>query len=136
MRAMATHADAELVLKLYDLRREEVCRKARQFFAGWQPASDADVTSVCNDGAKQENAYFRQATSYWEMAFSIANSGAIDDELFAKNCGEGIFYALKCAHLRAKFPKSFTRVMTEAEAFISENATAQKKAEMFKARLT
>lgn len=131
---MATHADAELILKLYDLRREPVCREARKFFAGWNPTSETEIQQVTGDGKRQDNAYFRQAVTFWEMAFSIANSGAVDAELFAKNCGEGILFCLKCQHLRKKFPNSNFRAMAEAEAFIAKSPIAQQKAEMFKAR--
>lgn len=32
---MASNADAQLIIQLYDLRREAVCRQARAFFVGW-----------------------------------------------------------------------------------------------------
>ena len=131
---MATHADAEIILKLYDLRREAVCRQARAWFGGWTPTGEAEVREVVNDGKRQDNAYLRQATTYWEMAFSLANHGAVDATLFAKNCGEGIIYCLKCEWLRKKFPQAFSRTMTEAEAFIGGNAIAQKKAEVMRGR--
>src|SRR5688500_8020910 len=126
---MATHADAELILRLYDLRRETVCREARKWFSGWKPANDADVKRVHDDGTLPENAYLRQSTTYWEMAFSLANHGCVDAALFAKNCGEGILFCVKCQHLRGRFPNAFTRTMAEAEAFIAGNPIAQKKAE-------
>jgi hypothetical protein len=132
---MATIADADLILRLYDLRREEVCRKARAFFAGWKPADAAAVTAVLSGAQPQENAYVRQSTSYWEMAFSIVNSAATDQELFAKNCGEGIFFAVKCQLLGEKFGDAFTRRMPEAEAFIARNTLAGEKAAMFRKRL-
>ena len=132
---MATHADADLILKLYDLRRETVCRAARTYFSQWQPADENEVKQVLGDGKRQENAYVRQATTYWEMAFSLANTGAIDEELFAKNCGEGILFALKCQKLAKQFPGAWTRSMGEAEAFIAKSPAAQKKAEMMRARL-
>ncbi len=131
---MATHADAELILKLYDLRREAVCRNARTWFGGWKPENAAEVAQIHNDGARQENAYLRQAITYWEMAFSLANHGCIDGELFAKNCGEGILSCMKCQHLKAQFPNVFTRSMAEAEAFIAKSPIAQKKAEIMKTR--
>ncbi len=127
---MATTVDAELILKLYDLRREAVCREARKFFISWSPASAAEVQSVQNDGTRQDNAYVRQALTYWEMAFSIVNTGAIDDELFAKNCGEGLVFAVKCQHLAKKFPGAWTRSMAEAEAFMTKNPIAKQKVEM------
>lgn len=131
---MATTADAELIIKLYDLRREPVCREARKFFLGWQPTTVDEVKAILNDGARQENAYIRQATTYWEMAFSIVNTGAIDEELFAKNCGEGILMAVKCQHLAKKFPGVWTRTMAETEAFIAHHAVAKSKAEMMAKR--
>jgi len=132
---MATNADAQLILKLYDLRRESVCREARAFFAGWKPTDAAEVTAVAGGANKTNNAYLRQSTSYWEMAFSIANSGAVDEALFAKNCGEGILFAVKCQWLKDRFPKEWNRTMAEAEAFIARNAVAQQKVEMFRKRL-
>jgi hypothetical protein len=131
---MATTVDAELILKLYDLRRESVCRKAREFFAGWTPGSADEAKTVGSAFGRQDNAYVRQATTYWEMAFSIVNTGAIDEELFAKNCGEGILFAVKCQWLKQKFPDAWTRTMAEAEAFIAKNEAARKKAELFRAR--
>ena len=132
---MATAADADLILKLYDLRREAVCRQARVWFAKWKPASAEEVRAVVNGGTREDNAWMRQSTSYWEMAFSIANCGAVDATLFTKNCGEGIFFATKCQWLKQKFPDVWGRTMAEAEAFIAKNPEAQQKVEMFKARL-
>jgi len=131
---MATTSDADLILKLYDLRREAVCRKAREFFGSWMPASAEEAKLIGSGGGRQDNAYVRQATTYWEMAFSIANTGAIDEELFAKNCGEGILYAVKCQVIKAKFPDAWTRTMAEAEAFIARNASAKAKSEIMKKR--
>jgi len=131
---MATPADADIIIRLYDLRRESVCRDARKWFANWKPASAHEIGQIQGDATRNDNAYLRQATTYWEMAFSIANCGAVDAELFSKNCGEGILFAVKCAHLRSTFPEAFTRTMAEAEAFIAKHPVAQQKAEVFKKR--
>ncbi|MEK7414854.1 MAG: hypothetical protein AAB263_16180 [Planctomycetota bacterium] len=131
---MATAADADLILKLYDLRRECVCRQARSWFAKWTPTSAEEVSAVSTDGSRQDNAWLRQATSYWEMAFSLANCGAIDATLFAKNCGEGLFFNAKCQYLKKKFPDAWNRSMAEVDAFTAKNEIAQKKAEMMKGR--
>ena len=131
---MATHADADLILKLYDLRRESVCREARAFFLGWKPVDAEEVKQVADGVNRTNNAYLRQSTSYWEMAFSIANSGAIDETLFAKNCGEGIIFALKCQWLKERFPEVWNRTMPEAEAFIAKSPLAQGRVPMFKKR--
>jgi hypothetical protein len=131
---MATAADADLIIKLYDLRRESVCRKAREFFAGWTPSNANEAKTVGSAFGRQDNAYVRQATTYWEMAFSLANTGAIDPELFAKNCGEGLLFAIKCQWLKQKFPDAWTRTMGEAEAFIATSDVAKKKAEIMRTR--
>jgi hypothetical protein len=132
---MATHADADLILKLYDLRRETVCRKARAWFSQWAPASADEVKAVISGGSREDNAWMRQALSYWEMAFSIANSVEVSTELFAKNSGEGIWFAVKCQALKAKFPDAWPRTMPEAEAFLARSEVAQQKAEMFRQRV-
>lgn len=132
---MADHHDAEIILKLYDLRREDVCREARAWFAGFNPANAEEVKAVVSGANKKENAYMRQATSYWEMAFSLANTGAVDGTLFAKNCGEGVWYAMKCQGLKKKFPDVWQRTMGEAETFISNNGLAQSRSEMFAKRV-
>jgi hypothetical protein len=131
---MATTEDAQLVLQLYDLRRESVCRKAREYFAGWVPKTAEEAKNVCSIFGSQENAFIRQSTSYWEMAFSIANEGAVHGNLFAKNCGEGILFATKCQWLKAKFPDAWTRTMPEAEAFIAKNEIAKKKSTIMRTR--
>jgi hypothetical protein len=131
---MANHHDAELILKLYDLRREGVCRQARSWFAGWKPDAE-EAKAVMSNAKPQENAYLRQATSFWEMAFSIANSGAVDEDLFAKNCGEGIFFATKCQVLSERLGDAFNRRMGEAETFLAKNKIAGDKVAMFRKRI-
>ncbi len=128
---MATTADAELILKLYDLRRESVCREARAWFADWAPKTEADIKAVTSGSMKKENAYMRQATSYWEMAFSLANTGALDATLLGKNCGEGIWFMAKCRVLKQKFPEAWSRSLAEAETFVEKNPLMQNRVEMF-----
>ncbi len=131
---MATHADADIILKMYDLRREMVCRQARAFFASWMPTTAEEARLAGTGMGREDNAWVRQATTYWEMAFSLANTGAVDAELFAKNCGEGLLFMVKCQLLKTKFAGVWTRSMGEAETFVAGNATAAKKADIFRAR--
>ena len=66
--AVPTYEDAQLVLKLYELRREEKLRAAREWFTGkFFPQTAEDVTSVTGT----ENAYYRMVTTYWDMAASF-----------------------------------------------------------------
>ena len=63
---MATAQDADLIIKLYDLRRDETMRKARNFMFGeFFPTSVDDIKALfANPELAQQNAYYRQATSY------------------------------------------------------------------------
>jgi hypothetical protein len=85
---MATTQDAELILHLYDLRREPVMRQAREWFATkFNPKSYQEFKDLCPPGT-DNNRFFRMVTSYWEMACSFVTHGAVDEALFLDNCGE------------------------------------------------
>ncbi len=88
--SQATHHDAELILKLYDLRRETVMRQARDFFGKFSPSSFEELMAVVGNFDSKENAYFRQVLGYWEMAASLIVHGTINaalaqDTLFEMN---------------------------------------------------
>ena len=70
---------AELIMKLYDLRREEVMRQARNWFFTFNPESVEDVMNAVRG---EHSAYYRMVTSYWDMACSFVSHGAIDEEMF------------------------------------------------------
>ena len=82
------HHDAEILLRLYDLRREEKLRAARDWFFGEFQAESPEDLSKCYPFGTQQNAYFRMVVSYWDMAASLLNHGLINDELFFENAGE------------------------------------------------
>jgi hypothetical protein len=77
-----TTEDAQIIMKLYDLRREPEMRKARAWFAGWWPNSADEILKVVQGGGTQENAWFRQVSGYWDMAASFVLRGALNEELF------------------------------------------------------
>lgn len=82
------HHDAELLLRLYDLRREEKLRRAREWFGRNFRAQNAEeFDRVCPPGS-EENAYFRMVLSYWDMAASIVNHGLIHEQFFFESGGE------------------------------------------------
>jgi hypothetical protein len=91
MPIQATYDDANLVLRLYELRREEKLRKAREWFsANFAPTSLEDVQRIAPPGS-QENAYMRMVLSYWDMAASFVTSGVLNQELFFQSAGELLF---------------------------------------------
>ncbi len=92
----ATPTDAELILRLYDLRREEKMRKARNWYGGeFWPNSFEDVQKVFMNFEKEDNAYLRQVTSYWDMACSLVLHGSVNEDLFFDTTGEGVFVYCK-----------------------------------------
>ena len=98
MAKKATAHDAQVVMQLYDLRREAEMRKARNWFtAEFWPQSADDVLKVANAFPGQENAWMRQVGSYWDMAASLVLHGAINEELFLEPgiCGEMFFIFAK-----------------------------------------
>jgi len=86
--SQATYHDAELVLKLYDLRREPVMREARNFFAMFMPSSTDELMSTMFAFEKKENAYIRQVLSYWEMVAALIVHGTLNAELAQDTLGE------------------------------------------------
>ena len=87
----ATYDDANLLLRLYELRREEKLRLARDWFAKNFHANTAEeFLKLCPLGS-QENAYFRMVSSYWDMAASFVTNGVLHRDLFAQNCREMLF---------------------------------------------
>lgn len=100
---MSKQAEAELILKLYDLRREETIRKARDwYFREFHPQSTADVTDAL---FSERSAYLRMVITYWDMAAALVNHGAISLDLFNDANGEhfGVFSKIEpfLADLRA-----------------------------------
>jgi hypothetical protein len=78
-----THADAELILNLYDTRREAEIRKARTWWtATFWPESADDILKVMRAMGSQENAWLRQVLGYWGMASSFVSHGILNEDLF------------------------------------------------------
>jgi len=93
MSKKATAADAELILKLYDLRREAEMRKARNWWAvNFWPENADDFIKIAMDMGSQQSAWLRQVSGYWNMAASLALAGAINQELFLEPNSSGEMY--------------------------------------------
>jgi hypothetical protein len=108
----ATTAEGELVLHLYDLRREAEMRKARNWFAGeFWPQSFADIEKTMMQFDSHQSHWFRQVLSYWDMAAALVQHGALDRTLFSDTCGEAwMCYAKLKPFLeecRSKFSPTF-----------------------------
>lgn len=80
--------DANLILRLYELRRERTMREARQWFTSKFRADSLEAMHKQCPPGSQEHAYFRMVTSYWDMAAAFVVDGVLDAGLFAKTSGE------------------------------------------------
>lgn len=89
---MSKYKDADLILKLYDLRREKTMREARNWFFMFDPQSPKDLMEVL---ASDKSGHFRMVISYWDMACSLVNNGAIDPQMFNDANGEHVFVYAK-----------------------------------------
>lgn len=132
----ATHADAELILKLYDLRREPVMREARRFMGiEFWPKSADDILVLIRDMGSQHNEWFRQVIGYWEMAASFVNRGVVDKELFLDYGNELIFVYAKFRpfldELRAATSPGF---LGQTEKLITSSERARQMAETMEKR--
>ena len=89
---MSKYKDADLILKLYDLRREKTMREARTWFFTFNPQSPKDFMEVLTS---DKSGLYRMVISYWDMACSLVNNGAIDQTMFNDANGEHIFVYAK-----------------------------------------
>ena len=89
---MGKQADADLILKLYDLRREPVMREARNWFFSFNPTSVAEYMDAMMG---EHSGHLRMVISYWDMAASLVNNGAIDEQMFNDANGEHLFIFAK-----------------------------------------
>jgi len=92
-----TSADAELLLHLYEIRREKELRQARKWFlTEFRPSGWADIKSRYLSHT-DEDRWFRMTISYWEMVGSLIKNGALHSDLFFEHTGEDIVTWERCA---------------------------------------
>jgi hypothetical protein len=95
MSKKATATDAQLIMQLYDLRREAEMRKARAWWVGeFWPASADDFMKVSSNMGSQENNWLRQVGGYWSMAAAFVLQGALNEDLFLQPAVSGEMYFL------------------------------------------
>jgi hypothetical protein len=101
---MGKHDDADLILKLYDLRREPVMREARNWFFTFNPTSVAEYMEAMMG---PQSGYLRMVISYWDMAASLVNNGAIDEKMFNEANGEHLFVFAKIEPILAELRQTW-----------------------------
>lgn len=126
----ATPEDAQLILRLYELRREDECRKARAWYAGeFLPNSFDDVKAVWFDGKHPHNPHFRMVTTYWDMAASFVTSGALNGDLLLESSTEMIVVYAKVEPYLAEMRQQsgLAGYLSNIEKLIEQSPLAQEK---------
>ena len=120
-----THADAELLLHLYEIRREPELRQARAWFlTAFQPAGWAEIKSRWLSHA-EEDRRVRMTVSYWEMVGTLVNRGVLHADLFFDHTGEDVVTWDRCtswiadarADIRPTYLHQFERLVEGHKAF-------------------
>lgn len=130
------YRDAELVIRLYELRREPVMRASRDAMnAKFLPRSYEDVLAVTKPD-HPHNAAFRQVSTYWEMVYGMAHHKIAHAEYLVENAAEGLLLFAKIAphldRLRAEVSKT---VFQHAEWVAQNTAIGRLRLEQFTKRI-
>jgi hypothetical protein len=130
------HLDADLVLKIYDLRREEVMRESRNAInRDYWPRTAEEALEVLRQDHPLNRA-FRQTSTYWEMVYSMARHGIIHGDFLAENNGEGLLLFARVepylAQIRAA---SSPRAFRNAEWIVNHTEMGRTIAQGFRARV-
>jgi hypothetical protein len=131
------HHDAEILLRLYELRREPEMRKARDWCTlEFRPSSVQDVLNILREAGKTDhNRWFRQFVSYYEMVGSLVHRGILDRDLLEDSVAEYVgFYAMLKPHLKAireamgypGYMKNIERLVEESQRGREYLATVEK----------
>ena len=129
-----THADAELLLHLYEIRRDPELRHARKWFlTEFRAQTWAEIKSRYLSHS-DEDRWFRMTVSYWELVGSLLNRGVLHADLFFDHTGEDVVTWERCkpwiaearADIRPTYLYQFERLVTGHLDFRARtNAAAQ-----------
>lgn len=112
LNAAPDHHDADLILKLYDLRRETVMRESRNAINAKFWPRNADEALAVSATDHPLNIAYRQTSGYWEMVYGIARHGIVPADFLVDNNGEGLFLFARVERYvekirQAGFPRAF-----------------------------
>jgi len=127
---LATPADAEIILKLYQLRTETVMRQARAWVGGeFWPKTAEEFFAVLENPADPHNAFLRQVVGYWEMAAALVLHGTVSADLFVDCNNEGFFLLAKFAHILDAIRERNPGFLVKTSQMVSRFAAAAQRYE-------
>ena len=130
------HHDAELVLKLYDLRREAVMRESRNAINSkfWPRNAEEAVAVTANDHPL--NLAFRETSGYWEMVYGMARHGIIHPDFLVENNAEGLFLFARVEPYLDQFRRaSSPQAFRNAEWVVANCVTGKVLMDGYRARI-
>jgi len=135
-----TPADAELILKLYDLRREAEIRKARNWWmANFWPENADDYMKVAQAAGTQENNWLRQVPGYWELAASLVVHGTLNETLFLEPAFSGemflIFAKIHPFLKEVREKMQNPRMLANVESVIKKSKAGQERLKFVEQRM-
>jgi len=128
---------AELILKLYELRRETTMREARSYIGGeFDPKSAEELVAIVTGGGKH-GAFVLQVYGYWDMVAAFVESGALDARLVYNTCQEMYFQYAKIQPYLADFRKmmNLPEWMNGIERLVEESETGRSRLDIMKKSL-
>ena len=130
------YQDADLLLRVYEMRRETVMRASRDAINGkFWPASYDEVKAVAG-GNHELNAAYRQLSTYWEMVYGLVRHGIVNTEFFLETNGEGIFLYAKVEPYLEQLRKDFNPfILANTEWVAKETERGRTMAGLFKGRV-
>ena len=127
---LATTQDADLILKLYELRTEPIMRQARNWaVCEFFPDTAEQVLALHAAIASQESAWLRQVCSYWDMAAAFVLHGALNAELFLDCNSEPFFLYAKFQALLPEIRKKSPQFFVKVGQIVAEYPAAQARVE-------
>ena len=131
---MSNQEEAGLILKLYELRREDTLRKARDWYVReFDPQSIADFNNAMFG---EHSGYLRMVVSYWDMAAALVNNGAIGLELFNASNGEHILVFSKVELLLSEVRSAYgPQFCANLEKLIDATPDGRKRAAATRERM-
>lgn len=134
--SVPTYDDARLILKLYELRREEKMRAARDWYVRkFFPRTVEDVRSALAQGSP-ESAYLRMVAGYWDMAASFVVAGILNADLFFESAGEMLLVWTKIQPFLADLRRETPNLLANVEKAIAMVPRTSERIERLRLQLS
>ena len=128
------HHDAEIVMRLYDLRREPVMRQSRDALnSGFWPRSYEDVLAITKSDHDLNRPY-RQVATFWEMAYGMVKHGIVNPDFFLESNGEGLVLFVKLEPFLPALRENNPRTLINSEWVVTNTELGRAIADRYRKR--